>query len=94
TNLALVPDRKIVQAWWCQNRGWPAHHHSRATFALRRVPGGTRLTLTHSGVPAPAYADIKQGWWDDYWTPMKAMLEPTPSAGGSSGRRGRRTPIA
>ncbi|MGH2453108.1 MAG: SRPBCC domain-containing protein, partial [bacterium] len=76
--------------WWCQNRGWPAHHHSRATFALRRVPGGTRLTLTHSGVPAPAYADIKQGWWENYWTPMKAMLEAGAKAGGSRTRPGRR----
>lgn len=75
TNVALVPDRKIVQAWWCETAGWPKDHYSRATFALRSFPGGTRLSFTQSGVPAAAYADIKQGWWDNYWTPMKAMLE-------------------
>jgi len=76
TNLALLPDRKIVQAWTSDNRGWPRDHYSRATFALRRVPGGTRLTFTQSGVPEAAYADIRQGWWDSYWLPLKAMLEP------------------
>lgn len=75
TNLALTPDRKIVQAWWCQNAGWPKDHYSRATFVLRRSPGGTRLSFRQSGVPAAAYADIKQGWWDSYWRPMKALLE-------------------
>ncbi len=75
TNLALVPDRKIVQAWWCKNAGWPKDHYSRATFALRKVRGGTRLSFTQSGVPEPAYADVRQGWWDNYWTPMKAMFE-------------------
>ena len=90
TNLALVPDRKIVQAWWSQNAGWPKEHFSRATFALRRVPGGTRLTFTHSGVPAAAYADIKRGWWENYWTPMKAMLAPGARGAGSRALPGRR----
>ncbi|HEV8339354.1 MAG TPA: SRPBCC family protein [bacterium] len=75
TNLVLVPDRKIVQAWWCQTSGWPKDHYSRATFTLRRFRGGTRLSFRQSGVPAAAYADIRQGWWDSYWTPMKALLE-------------------
>lgn len=90
TNLSLVPDRRIVQAWWCQNRGWPADHSSRVTFALRKIRGGTRLTLTRSGVPIPAYADITQGWWENYWTPMKAMLASSLRAAGSTGQSGRR----
>jgi len=75
SNLVLVPNRKIVQAWRCQQRGWPRDHYSRVTFSLRRVPGGTRLSLTHSGVPAATSAAIKQGWWNDYWLPMREMLE-------------------
>ncbi len=72
TNLALVPDRKIVQVW--RASGWPANHYSRATFTLKRVKTGTRLTFTQSGVPARHYTSIKKGWIEHYWTPMKAML--------------------
>ncbi len=76
TNLALVQDQKIVQAWRCDMAGWPKEHYSRVTFALRKVRGGTRLSFTHSGVPGTAYAAIKQGWWDNYWLPMKELVEP------------------
>ena len=73
TNLELVPDVKIVQSW--RSSDWPEGHYSRATFALRRVKGGARLTFTQSGVPDAHYASIKRGWIDYYWTPMRAMLE-------------------
>jgi len=73
TNLELVPDQKIVQAWHAAD--WPDGHISRVTFRLMPVKGGTRLTFTHSGVPAEQHESIKQGWIDHYWTPMKAMLE-------------------
>ncbi len=72
TNLELVPDEKIVQAWHASE--WPEGHMSRVTFKLAPVPGGTRLTFTHSGVPDPFVEDIRQGWIDSYWEPMKAML--------------------
>ena len=71
-NLELVPDQKIVQAWHASE--WPEGHMSKATFKLAPVPGGTRLTFTHSGVPDEFFADIKQGWIDNYWVPMRAML--------------------
>ena len=72
TNLELVPDQKIVQAWHASE--WPAGHMSKATFKLAPVPGGTRLSFTHSGVPDKFVADIRQGWIDNYWVPLKAML--------------------
>ncbi len=73
TNLELAPDRRIVQSW--RSEDWPEGHYSRATFTLTPVPGGTRLTFYQSNVPDDQYADIKQGWIDYYWKPMKAMLE-------------------
>ena len=73
TNLELVPDKKIVQAWRAND--WPAGHHSKATFSLTPVKGGTRLNFYQSGVPAEHYASIKQGWIDFYWKRMKALLE-------------------
>ena len=73
TNLELVKDKKIVQSWRASD--WPQGHYSKATFALKAVRGGTRLTFTQTGVPENQYASIKKGWTEFYWTPMKEMLE-------------------
>jgi activator of HSP90 ATPase len=73
TNLELRPDKKIVQSW--RSDDWPAGHYSRASFTLKKIKGGTRLSFYQSGVPNAHYAGIKQGWIDYYWKPMKAMLE-------------------
>ena len=71
-NLDLVPDQKIVQSW--RYSDWPEGHYSKATFSLKEVSGSTRLTFTQAGVPEEFYDDIKQGWHDYYWGPLKEML--------------------
>jgi activator of HSP90 ATPase len=71
-NLELIPDQKIVQSW--RYSDWPEGHYSKVAFSLRGTPGGTRLTFTQTGVPEEFYDDIKQGWHDYYWQPMKEML--------------------
>ncbi len=72
-NLALVPNRQIVQSW--RGSDWVEGHYSKATFTLVKIKGGTRLTFTQRGVPDKHYESIKQGWHDFYWKPIKAMLE-------------------
>jgi activator of HSP90 ATPase len=72
-HLDLVPDKKIVQSW--RGNDWPGGHFSKATFSLKKIKNGVRLTFTQSGVPVQHYHDISQGWSDYYWTPMKEMLE-------------------
>ena len=72
-NLVLVPNQKIVQSW--RYSDWPKGHYSQATFSLREISTGTRLTFTQTGVPEEFYNDIGQGWRDYYWGPMKEMLE-------------------
>jgi activator of HSP90 ATPase len=72
-NLELVPGQRIVQSW--RYSDWPEGHYSKATFSLTGVPGGTQLIFTQIGVPEQFYDDIKQGWHDYYWKPMKEMLE-------------------
>ncbi len=72
-NLELVPGRKIVQSW--RSSDWPEGVMSKATFRLTPVAGGTRLTFTHSGVPARHRASIARGWRTYYWEPMREMLE-------------------
>jgi len=71
-NLDLIPDQKIVQSW--RYSDWPEGHYSKATFSLREVTGGTHLTFTQTEVPKEFYDDIKQGWHDYYWGPIKEML--------------------
>ena len=73
TNLELVPDVKIVQAWHASE--WPEGHQSKVTYQLTPVPGGTRLNFTHTGVPEQFVDDIRQGWIDNYWAPLKAQLQ-------------------
>ncbi len=72
-NLELVPDRKIVQSW--RYSDWTEGHYSKAIFSLEPTEKGTRLTFTPTDVPDDKYEDIKQGWNDYYWAPMKEMLE-------------------
>ncbi len=73
TNMELVQDKKIVQAWHAAD--WPEGHESRVTFSFKPTEGGTRLTFTHTGVPDDQCESIKQGWIENYWTPMKMMLD-------------------
>jgi activator of HSP90 ATPase len=73
-NLELLPDQKIVQSWRAAD--WTEGLFSTVTFAL--IPtagGGTRLDFTQAGVPDGTEAEFAQGWNDNYWTPMRAMLE-------------------
>lgn len=73
TNLELVPGKKIVQSWWSSD--WEKGVLSRVTFRLAPTKGGTRLTLTHSGVPSKHRASISRGWREYYWGPMRELFE-------------------
>lgn len=72
-NLELEGGRKIVQSWRGSN--WEEGHYSTVTFVMTRIPGGTKLTFTQTGVPERWHRDIQQGWKDYYWKRMKAMLD-------------------
>jgi len=72
-NLELIPDKKIVQTWRAVD--WPEGHFSTVTFVLTPDTGGTRLDFTHTGVPDGTEAEFTQGWIDNYWEPMKRLLE-------------------
>jgi activator of HSP90 ATPase len=68
-HIALLSDKKIVQTWRANN--WPKGVYSKATFALARAPGGTRITFTQTGVPNEFYREISSGWREYYWEPLK-----------------------
>jgi activator of HSP90 ATPase len=73
-NLELVPDQRIVQTWFANDRCWPKNHYSKVTISLKKVRAGTHVSFFHSSVPEKCYKSIRQGWWDAYWTPMKKMF--------------------
>jgi activator of HSP90 ATPase len=72
-NEELIPDRKIVQLW--RGDDWPPGYYSRVIFELEKDGKHTKLIFTHQNVPLEFYNEIKQGWTDFYWEPMKAFLE-------------------
>jgi activator of HSP90 ATPase len=68
-HVALTKDRKIVQTWRANN--WPKGTYSKATFALTRAAGGTKVTFTQTGVPDEFYGEISEGWRRYYWDPLR-----------------------
>jgi activator of HSP90 ATPase len=75
-NVELVQDKKIVQLWKPDEGDcWPSDHYSKATFALKSEKGGTRLTFTQTGVPVECGDRFDTGWSENYWEPMRRMLE-------------------
>ena len=72
-NLELVEGKKIVQSW--RAKDWPKGALSTATFSLSKVPGGTKLSFTQTDIPEKLVDDMKNGWKEFYWAPLKKMLE-------------------
>lgn len=72
-NLDLVDNQRIVQAW--RVAAWPEGTYSIVRFDLSPEGKGTRLTLTHSGVPVAAREQISKGWEMRYWEPLKGWLQ-------------------
>lgn len=72
-NVKLVPGKEIVQGWRASD--WLEGHYSRIILQLETKKGRTLLKFTHEGIPADKYEEIRQGWIDYYWKPMKEMLE-------------------
>jgi len=73
TNIELVPGKKIVQSWRASD--WPADVFSTVRFEFSKFKGGTKMTFTQTGIPEDFVGDIRQGWKDFYWAPMKGMLD-------------------
>jgi activator of HSP90 ATPase len=69
TNLELTPHRRIVQAWRTTEFA-ATDPDSQIDITLEKAPGGTKLTLRHTGIPA-GQSDYKSGWTECYFDPMK-----------------------
>lgn len=72
-NLELVAGKKIVQTW--RDTDFPEGLYSKVTFSMKKIKAGTRLTFVQTNVPADRVEDLKAGWTEYYWAPLKEMLE-------------------
>ena len=71
-NLELVPGKRIVQSWRTSDFA-KDDPDSVLAVALEPAPGGTLVTLLHSGIPG-GQDDYKSGWQEYYFAPMKAYF--------------------
>ncbi|WXG46801.1 MAG: SRPBCC family protein [Candidatus Atabeyarchaeum deiterrae] len=73
-NLELEKGKKIVQEWVTTD--WlDGYLPSKLELTLSKIKGGTELSMVHSNVPEEQAEDIKQGWVDFYWAPMKKYFD-------------------
>jgi activator of HSP90 ATPase len=69
-NLELEKGKRIVQEWMTTE--WPeGYPPSRLELTFKKTPKGTEVFMVHSEVPAKQAANVKQGWVDFYWKPLK-----------------------
>ena len=69
-NLELEKGKKIVQEWVTTE--WPKDYApSRLELTLKKVKGGTEISMVHSDVPAEQAEELKEGWTEFYWKPLK-----------------------
>lgn len=74
-NIELIEGQKIVQAWNFAEDGWPDDHFSICTFDIEKEGDKTTLTFQQTEVPEHKVEELKKGWNEFYWEPMKAFLE-------------------
>ena len=73
-NLELEKGKRIVQEWVTTD--WPeGYPPSRLEFTFKEVGGKTELTMVHSEVPTEQEEELKQGWIDFYWEPLKGYFK-------------------
>ncbi len=68
-NLALVPNKRIVQSWRTSEFS-KDEPDSRIEITLEPAGESTKLTLRHTGLP-PHGGQYESGWVESYFDPMK-----------------------
>ncbi len=73
-NIELIEGKKIVQAWHFAEDGWPDDHFSICTFLFEKVGNKTKLIFQQTDIPEHKVEELKEGWKQYYWKPMKKFL--------------------
>ncbi|MBK8448596.1 MAG: SRPBCC domain-containing protein [Saprospiraceae bacterium] len=74
-NIELAVAQKIVQAWNFAENGWPENHYSICKFSFEPNGNKTKLKFEQTGIPEHKVDQLKKGWKEYYWIPMKAYLK-------------------
>jgi activator of HSP90 ATPase len=73
-NLKLQKGKHIVQQW--STTDWPkGYPPSKLEIILKKVEDKTELIMIHSNVPVEQEEELKQGWIDFYWEPLKSYFK-------------------
>lgn len=67
----------IKQSWRYDYPDWPENKPSQITIKIKPTKGGCEVLFTQSGVPSKYVDEIKKGWSDFYWTPIKKYFANT-----------------
>ncbi len=71
--LELEPNRRILQAW--RTTEFPANSpDSILEVVIEAAEGGTLVVLNQTNIPDGQADDYRQGWVDNYFTPMEAYF--------------------
>jgi len=71
--LVLGPAKEIALSWRASD--WPEGVESTIRITLKPAGKGTVLTFVQEGVPRDQVADIREGWREFYWEPLRKYLE-------------------
>jgi activator of HSP90 ATPase len=71
-NVALVPNKMIVQAW--RPSHWDTGVYSMVKFELKPHGDGTTVVLDHTGFPAGYFGSLSEGWQLHYFEPLKKQF--------------------
>ena len=73
-NLELEKGKRILQEWVTSD--WPHNFPpSKLELKFSEVNGKTEIKMIHSDVPSTQEKDLRQGWEDFYWKPLKTYFE-------------------
>jgi activator of HSP90 ATPase len=77
TNLKLIKDKLIVQAWRSQN--WDKSD-TDSIFMIMLEPKGKDVVMhaVHANIPDAHVESIDKGWYGHYWNPWKQFLAGKP----------------
>ena len=71
-HIELAPNQRIVQAWRAVD--WTAGVYSIVRFELADRAGKTAIVFDHTGFPNGQGEHLAQGWYANYWEPLKKYL--------------------
>lgn len=70
-NLRVVPEHELIQEWYAGEWDEP----STLQVLLDSSETGTSVQLLHQNIPDNEAAEIERGWTEDYFGPLKELVE-------------------